>query len=218
MDIFVAMQSFVSVVQEGSMNAAGKRLGVTGALIGQRIAALEARLDTRLLNRSTRHQSLTEFGETYFQQSLDILEMVALSEGQAAAQQTTPQGRLRITAPQSFASAALIPALPKYVETAPDVQLDIVLSDQNLKLVAEGVDAAFRIGALTDSDLVCRRLSPYRMMIAASPPILKNTGSPHSPKTLQPTVSSRSRGRRSDRGVCHAADRNSRFLRKAPWL
>jgi DNA-binding transcriptional LysR family regulator len=184
MDIFLAMSSFVAVVQEGSMNGAARRLGVTGAMVGQRIAALEARLDTRLLNRSTRHQSLTEFGQTYYQQSIDILEMVALSEGQAAAQQTTPQGRLRVTAPVSFGSEALMPALPKFVEAAPEVQLDIVLSDQNLKLVAEGVDAAFRIGQLEDSDLVQRRLAPYRMMICASPVYLDKHGWPDQPSDL----------------------------------
>lgn len=184
MDVFLAMRSFVAVVQEGSMNAAARRMGVTGAMVGQRIAALEARLDTRLLNRSTRHQSLTEFGQTYYQQSIDILEMVALSEGQAAAQKTTPQGRLRVTAPVSFGSEALIPALPKFVETAPDVQLDIVLSDQNLKLVAEGVDAAFRIGPLEDSDLVRRRLVPYRMMICASPAYIEKHGVPNAPLDL----------------------------------
>jgi len=185
MDIILAMRSFVSTVQEGSMSGAGKRLGVTGALIGQRIAALEERLDTRLLNRSTRHQSLTEFGRSYYQQSLDILEMVALSEGQAAAQQTTPQGRLRVTAPVSFGNEALIPALPDYVTQAPDVKLDIVLSDQNLKLVAEGVDAAFRIGPLEDSDLICRPLSPYRMMVCAAPTYLEKNGHPIHPNDLK---------------------------------
>ncbi|MEP1768885.1 MAG: LysR family transcriptional regulator [Sulfitobacter sp.] len=185
MDIVLAMRSFVAVVQEGSMRGAGRQLGVTGALIGQRIAALEERLDTRLLNRSTRHQSLTEFGRSYYQQSLDILEMVALSEGHAAAQQTTPQGRLRVTAPVSFGNEALIPALPKYVAQAPDVQLDIVLSDQNLRLVAEGVDAAFRIGTLEDSDLICRPLSPYRMMVCAAPSYLEHHGHPRHPDDLE---------------------------------
>lgn len=184
MDVFVAMQSFVAVVQEGSMNAAGRRLGVSGALVGQRISALETRLDTRLLNRSTRHQSLTEFGSRYFQQSLDILEMVALSEGHAAAQQTTPQGRLRVTAPVSFGSEALMPALQKFVEIAPEVRIEIILSDNNLEFVSEGVDVAFRVGDLDDSDLVCRPLAPYRMLVCASQFYLDRYGVPAQPGDL----------------------------------
>lgn len=184
MDLLVAMQSFVAVVQEGSMNAAARKLGVSGALVGQRVAALETRLDTRLLSRTTRHQSLTDFGATYFQQSLDILEMVAMSEGQAAAQQTTPQGKLRITAPVSFGSEALMPALPKFTELAPNVELDINLSDQNLEFVSEGVDAAFRVGTLDDSALVHRRLAPYRMMVCAAPAYLATHGTPLHPSDL----------------------------------
>lgn len=184
MDVLVAMRSFVAVVQEGSMNAAARRLNVSGALVGQRIAALEDRLDTRLLNRSTRYQSLTEFGEVYYRQSMDILELVALSDDQAAAGQTRPQGLLRVTAPASFGSEALVPALPKFREVAPDVRLDIVLTDHNLDVIADGVDVAFRIGRLENSDLIRRKLRPYRMMACASHDYIAIHGMPQHPDEL----------------------------------
>lgn len=185
MDLIVAMRSFVAVVQEGSMSAAARRLGVSGALVGQRVAALEERLNIRLLYRSTRHQSLTDFGEAYYRQSVDILELVALSDNQAAAGQTSPQGLLRVTAPASFGSEALVPALPKFSEIAPEVRLDIVLNDHNLDVIADGVDVAFRVGSLENSDLIQRKLQPYRMMVCASPDYIAAHGMPQHPDELE---------------------------------
>ncbi|MEJ8474215.1 LysR family transcriptional regulator [Roseibium algae] len=184
MDLYVAMSTFAEVVQSGSMNAAARRLNVTGALVGQRIAALEDRLQTRLLNRSTRHQSLTTFGESYFKQCLDILELVSMSDGLASEQQVHPQGKLRITAPMSFGSEALMPALPRFRALAPDVEVEVILSDQNLELIPESVDVAFRIGPLDDSTLIKRRLAPYQMMICAAPSYLAEFGIPQHPHDL----------------------------------
>jgi DNA-binding transcriptional LysR family regulator len=185
MDLLTAMSSFVTTVRTGSMSAAGRKLGVSPALVGQRIAALETHMETRLLNRSTRTQSLTEFGEEYFQQCIDILYLVAQSQGRAASQQDAPGGRLRITAPTSFGAEALMPALPAFRAAAPNVELDIVLTDNNLDVVAEGMDVAFRIGDLDDSGLIRRTLAPYRMMICAAPGYLETWGTPITPDDLQ---------------------------------
>ena len=116
MDLFIAMRTFVEVVQAGSMNAAAQKLNVTSALVGQRIGALEDHLQVRLLNRTTRRHSLTDFGESYLAQCRDILELVAQSEGKASDQQAQPQGRLRIAAPLSFGSEALMPALKSFTD------------------------------------------------------------------------------------------------------
>ncbi|WP_138470066.1 LysR family transcriptional regulator [Poseidonocella sp. HB161398] len=184
MDLFTAMRSFVETVQAGSMNAAAPRLGVSSALVGQRIAALEEHLQVRLLNRTTRQQSLTEFGESYLEQCRDILELVALSEGRASDQQREPQGRLRIAAPVSFGTEALMPALGRFSAAAPQVQIELALSDQNEDLVAGGFDAAFRIGTLEDSSLLQARLAPYRMVLCASPGYLAAHGRPAAPAQL----------------------------------
>lgn len=184
MDLLTAMRTFVEVVQAGSMNAAAQRLNVTSALVGQRIAALEDHLQTRLLNRTTRRSSLTNFGERYLEQCRDILELVALSENTANDQHYRPQGRLRIAAPVSFGIGALVPVLKDFAAQAPAVEIDLVLSDTNEDLTAGGFDVAFRIGALEDSTLLQTALAPYRMRLCAAPAYLQARGAPQAPADL----------------------------------
>lgn len=184
MDLFTAMRTFVEVAQAGSMNAAGLRLNVSGALVGQRIAGLEDYLQAKLLNRTTRQQKLTDFGASYLEQCRDILELVDFSEGKASDQQRQPQGRLRIAAPVSFGSAALMPALKGFTEIAPEVEIELTLSDNNEDLIAGGFDAAFRIGEMEDSALLQIQLAPYRMMICASGEYLAEHGEPQIPSDL----------------------------------
>lgn len=184
MDIFRAMQAFVAAVQTGSMTAAAAQLGVSPAMVGQHVAALEERLGTRLLNRTTRRQHLTDFGASYFEQCRDILDRVALAEREAETLHAAPRGNLRITTPTTFGAEALMPALKRYREAAPDVTLDVVLTDRNVDLVEEGFDVAFRIGTLPDSRLIARPLMPYRMMICASPDYLSRHGTPEHPEQL----------------------------------
>lgn len=184
MDLFTAMRTFIEVVQTGSMNAAALRLNVSGALVGQRVASLEDHLQVRLLNRTTRQHSLTDFGESYFEKCKDILELISLSEGAASDQQDQPQGRLRLAAPISFGIEALVPALKRFSKIAPEVEIDLVLSDSNEDLVAGGFDAAFRIGTLEDSTLLQTTLAPYKMVLVASPDYLIENGSPKTPSEL----------------------------------
>lgn len=184
MDLFVSMKTFVEVVQGGSMSAAARSLNVTSALVGQRVAMLEEHLKIRLLNRTTRQHSLTEFGLQYFEQCQDILELVATSEGNAIEQQAHPQGRLRLAAPVSFGCEALTPALKGFAVIAPKVDIELILSDNNEDLIAGRFDAAFRIGRLEDSTLLQTRLSPYKMMLVASPDYLNELGHPRVPADI----------------------------------
>ncbi|MET1078877.1 MAG: LysR family transcriptional regulator [Pseudomonas sp.] len=184
MDLFRSMQVFVATVQAGSMSAAASGLGLSPAMVGQHIAALETRLGTRLLNRTTRRQSLTDFGTGYAEQCRDILERVAVTDQDAQASQTQARGQLRITAPTTFGAQALVPSLRRYREIAPEVSLDLTLSDRNIDLVDEGFDLAFRLGSLPDSRLIVRSLASYRMMIAAAPDYLKRLGTPRHPLEL----------------------------------
>ncbi len=166
------------------MSAASGKLGMSPAMVGQHVAALEERLGTRLLNRTTRRQSLTDFGRTYVDQCRDILERVAVADEEAEASQTNPRGQLRITAPTTFGAEALMPALGRYREIAPDVTLDVTLTDRNVDIVEEGFDVAFRIGELPDSRLIARQLAPYRMVVCASPQYLASRGMPQHPSEL----------------------------------
>ncbi len=184
MDLFKAMTVFVAVAKSGSMSAAADNLHISPAMVGQYVASLEARLGTRLLNRTTRRQKLTDYGASYLEQCKDILERVAVSEAQAEGLQSSIGGKLRITAPVSFGAQRLIPALQHYRGVAPEVSLDIVLTDRNVDLVDDGVDVAFRIGSLDDSSMVARPLQPYRMIVCASPDYLKKQGAPMHPAEL----------------------------------
>lgn len=184
MDLIRCMQAFVATVKAGSMSAAAVELGQSPAMVGQQIAALEQRLGTRLLNRTTRRQSLTDFGSSYVEQCRDILDRIALAEEAAELQQTHSRGRLRVTAPTTFGAEALMPALGDYRRTAPDVELDIVLTDRNVDLVDEGFDVAFRIGPVAESSMIARLLMPYRMVICAAPDYLARRGVPSHPRDL----------------------------------
>lgn len=184
MDLFRSMQVFVTTAHEGSMSAASIKLGMSPAMVGQYVAALENRLGMRLLNRTTRRQSLTDFGTSYVDQCRDILERVAVADQDAEASQTTPRGQLRITAPTTFGAEVLMPAFERYRALAPDVTADITLTDRNVDIVEEGFDIAFRIGELPDSRLIARRLAPYRMMICAAPSYLARHGEPTHPSEL----------------------------------
>lgn len=184
MDVVRCMQAFVTTVQSGSMSAAAAALGQSAAMVGQQIAALENRLGTRLLNRTTRRQSLTDFGASYVEQCRDILGRIALAEEAAELEQTRVQGRLRITAPTTFGAEALMPALATYRLSAPDVELDIALSDRTVDLVEEGFDIAFRIGVMQDSAMIARPLAPYRMAVCAAPDYLSRRGVPIHPDEL----------------------------------
>lgn len=177
------MQAFVATVQAGSMSAGAARLGQSPAMVGQHIAGLEERLGTRLLNRTTRRQSLTDFGVSYFEQCCDILDRIMLADEAAELQQTTVKGRLRLTAPTTFGAEALMPALSGYRSAAPDVELDIVLTDRNVDLVEEGFDIAFRIGTTSDN-MIAKSLMPYRMVVCAAPGYLDRRGTPSHPIEL----------------------------------
>ncbi|MGO4563832.1 LysR family transcriptional regulator [Rhizobium sp. 2YAF20] len=184
MGLFRSMQVFVMAVQEGSMSAAAVRLGMSPAMVGQHVAALEERLGTRLLNRTTRRQSLTDFGTSYVEQCRDILDRVAVADRDAETSQTKARGQLRMTAPTTFGAEVLMPALQRYRALAPEVTLDITLTDRNVDIVEEGFDIAFRIGELPDSRLIARSLTAYRMMICAAPDYLVWRGTPKHPSEL----------------------------------
>ncbi|MFT5706370.1 MAG: DNA-binding transcriptional LysR family regulator [Oceanospirillaceae bacterium] len=184
MDLFRLMQAFVQTVEQGSMSAAARTLDVSPAMVGQYIAALEARFGTRLLNRTTRSQKLTDFGESCFEQCKDILDRVSLADLEAEVQQCEAVGKLRITAPTTFGATVLMPALTRYRQLSPRVKVDIELTDRNVDMIEEGFDVAFRIGVPPDSRLIARKLMPYKMTMCAAPCYLSQRGKPEHPREL----------------------------------
>lgn len=184
MDRFVELLAFVRTVDRGSQAAAARELGVTPAMVGRYIRALEDRLGTRLLNRTTARQSPTEAGAAFHAQSAAVLEQLDEAERSASDRQAEPQGTLRINAPMSFGARHLAAAVSGFCDRHPAVRVEMVLNDRVVDLIEEGYDVAVRIGRMKDSDLVARRLATCRLAVCASPEYLARRGEPRLPADL----------------------------------
>ena len=185
MDILKAMSIFVRVVDLGSLTAAAAERDLSPTMVGNHVQALEDRLGTRLLNRTTRRQNLTEFGRVYYDRCVEILGLVGDAEALALETQTVPKGRLRITASATFGTERLMPALADYAACHPAVDLDVVITDTVVDLAEDGFEAAIRIGALPGSSLIARPLAPYKLMVCAAPAYLAQRGAPDRPEDLR---------------------------------
>ena len=184
MDRFKAMAVLTAVVEAGSLSAAGRRLSMPLATVSRIISDLEAQLNTRLLNRTTRHLGLTEAGAAYAASAKRILEQVQEAERAAAGEFSSPRGDLVITAPIVFGRVHVLPVVTHFLESYADIDARLVLSDRNLHLLDDQVDLAFRIGALRDSGMVAVRLGTVRSVVCASPGYLAARGVPATPADL----------------------------------
>jgi len=184
MDVLDSMQVFVVAVEKGSLSAAAAACAMSATMAGNHLRTLEQSLGTQLLHRTTRRQRLTAFGEDYYVRCKEILRLVAETHVQAQQLQAAPAGKLRIAAPVTFGTEALMPTLADYLARYLDVHIDVVLNDRVADLVEEGFDVAIRIGALPDSGLIAQPLAPYRSMICASPDYLARRGTPRQPGDL----------------------------------
>lgn len=186
MDLFQAMTVYVKVVESGSLTAAAQACSISTTMVGNHLRSLEQRLGVSLLIRTTRRQRLTEFGRAYYERCLEVLGLVAASEQLAEQAQGEPAGTLRITAPLTFGSEVLAPALVEYSRRFPDVRFDLVLSNQRLNLIENGFDIAIRLGTLPDSlPMIARPLQDYTLTICAAPDYLARHGTPACPQDLR---------------------------------
>ena len=185
MDLFQAMTVYVRVVETGSMTAAALQCEMSTTMVGNHLRALEQRLGVRLLNRTTRRQRLTEFGTAYYQRCLEVLGLVADSERLAEQALDEPSGTLRITAPLTFGSEKLAPALSEFALLCPRVKLDVVLTNRRPALLENGFDVAFRLGNTEETHLIARPLLDYSLTMCASPEYLARKGTPEKPDDLQ---------------------------------
>jgi DNA-binding transcriptional LysR family regulator len=185
MDRLSAMATYVRVVEAGSFAAAAQRLALSPAMVSRHVQALEQHLGTRLLNRTTRRLSLTEAGAAYFERCRQLLRELEEMDLSVAAQVQQPRGVLRVNAPVVFGTRHLARLLAQYEARHPEVAIDLSLTDRFIDLVEEGADLAVRIGALTDSTLVARRLCPARIVLCAAPSYLERYGTPRSIDDLQ---------------------------------
>jgi DNA-binding transcriptional LysR family regulator len=185
MDRFAAMKVFIRAVELGSFSAAAQALRISPQLVGKQVGQLEAHLGVQLLHRTTRRQSLTDFGRVFYDRAKIILADVEAAESLAAEALATPTGRLRVNAPVSFGMHALAPRLPEFLRNHPQVAIDLTLNNRAIDLVDEGYDATFRVGELADSRLVGRALAPYRLVLCAAPAYLAEAPLLLAPRDLQ---------------------------------
>lgn len=179
-----SLRAFLAVVAHGGFSAAARALGVPKSSLSKRVAALEAQLGATLLARSTRAVSVTAAGRGLAEGAGPALR--ALDEAVRAVREeaVTPHGRVRITAPVVFGDELLSPLLAPFLAAHPRVQLEMLLVDRRVDLLAEGVDVAIRAGPLVDSSLVVRRLGPTRSCLVASPAYLAARSPPQRVKDL----------------------------------
>jgi DNA-binding transcriptional LysR family regulator len=184
MDAFKQVESFVSVASRGSLSAAARAEGVTPAVIGRRLDALEQRLGVKLLTRTTRSIALTFEGAAFLEDCQRILNDLANAEASVSLGGVKASGHIRVSAPAGFGRLHVAPLLRDFLDANPDVSCTLDLTDRVVDLVNEGIDCAIRIGELPDSSLVSIRLADNRRVVVASPAYLQRHGAPQTPQEL----------------------------------
>ena len=184
MDRFEAMSLVLAVAEAGSLSAAARQQKAPLATVSRKVSELEAHLQTKLFNRSSRALVPTDAGRSYIAASKRILADVAEAERAASGEYTTPRGDLIMSAPFAFGRLHLVPVLAEFVAKFPEVDIHLDLLDRPANIVEEHIDVALRIGTLADSSLIAIRIGEIRRVLCASPAYLKSRGTPKSPDHL----------------------------------
>ena len=184
MDKLRALHTFIAIVDRGSLTAAAEALGSSPPAVVRTLAALESSLRVRLLNRTTRRLSLTEDGRQYLERARRIVADIDEADRSLGSAQDDPAGALSVTAPVLFGQYHVAPAVTRFLQRHPQMQIRLVLLDRVVNLVEEGLDVGVRIGPLRDSTLVARAVGHIRRVVVASPAFLRRHGTPAHPREL----------------------------------
>ena len=176
---------FVQAARYLSFSEAARHLGMSPSSVSRAVQRLEERLETRLLNRTTRSLSLTDDGERFYESSRQILSDLEEAELSLRRARSTPSGTLRINLIPSMARMHVVPALPAFLSQYPNLKLEITLSDRRIDLVEEGIDAVVRVGQSPDSNLIMQTLGMAKHVVCASPDYIKQHGEPKTPEELK---------------------------------
>ena len=185
MDRFEAMSTVLAVAEAGSLSEAARRQKTPLATVSRKVSDLEAHLQTKLFNRSSRALVLTDEGRSYVAAAKRILADVAEAERAASGEYTTPRGELILSAPVALGRILLLPVVGEFLKMFPEVDVQLGLTDRAVNLLEEHVDLALRIGVLADSSLIAVRVGEIRRVVCASPAYLKARGTPKSPEDLK---------------------------------
>ncbi|MBK0099485.1 LysR family transcriptional regulator [Erwinia sp. S63] len=183
MDRFEELQVFVAVIQQGSLASAARFLQRSPPVITRTLNALESRLGTTLIERTTRQLAPTEAGWQLFERAQQILG--DYQHALDSAHHSGLQGLLRITAPVPFGRRHIMPLVNAFLQQHPEMQIEVVLSDSYQDLIENGLDIALRIGELQDSSMVARKVGSVHSTLVASPEYLRLAGAPAHPAELQ---------------------------------
>lgn len=181
MDHLGAIRSFRRVAERGSFSRAAEELGFSSAGLSKQIRWLEERLGSVLIQRTTRRMSLTEAGQTYYQECCRLLDQLDEVERSISAETDHVTGRLRVNVPLSFGLTVLSPILPHFMNSYPHLKIDLTLSDSLLDVVGAGFDITIRVRSeLNDSSLIARKLADVDQILCAAPAYLERSGKPRS--------------------------------------
>lgn len=184
MDTLTRMRAFIDVVEAEGFSAAARKIGRSKALLSKYVRELEDELGALLLNRTTRQFSLTEAGHTYYRRASEIVRDIASLADSVRETSGDVRGRIKLSAPRTFADAPIGQSLIDFARDHPDIVLEIHLDDRFVDLVEEGFDLAVRISRLESSSLIARRLAPFSLCVCASPEAIEKHGRPTRPQEL----------------------------------
>lgn len=181
----VDLHSFVAVIECGSFVRAAEQLQASTAAISRRIAGLEQALDTKLISRTTRRLNITPAGRRFYEDVLNILQLLGEAGERVRVGRESVAGNLRVATPLSFGIQRVAPVLPTFMRRHPELKVQLLLEDRYTDMQAEGIDVALRIGSLRDSSLVATRIGTIERLFCAAPGYLAEKGEPQGPEDLK---------------------------------
>lgn len=184
MDTLTRMRAFIDVVEAEGFSAAARKIGRSKALLSKYVRELEDELGALLLNRTTRQFSLTEAGHTYYRRATEIVRDIDSLADAVRESSGDVRGRIKLSAPRTFADAPVGQSLIDFAKDHPDIVLDIHLDDRFVDLVEEGYDLAIRITRLESSSLIARKLAPFGIKVCGAPALIEKLGRPERPNDL----------------------------------
>lgn len=178
------MEVFVAVVEAGSFADAAVQVGMSAVMVGRHIQSLEKTLNSTLIHRTTRRQSVTGEGRLFYEESKAALEQVKYAFSRVQTSAGKPSGLLRLTAPMTLGVSLVGPLVSEFMQLYPDIQVELILSNEVVDLYESSFDLGFRISELIEVNLESKPLPPYRMVICAAPKYLQQWPAPHTPEEL----------------------------------
>lgn len=179
------ISEFVAVAEAGNFTQGAKKLLISTAQVSRQVSELEQRLNTKLFYRTTRKVTLTEEGQLFYQQCRSILEGLETAERSLTNLQSTPQGKIKISAPVTYGERHIIPLINQFLMRYPQVEIQVQLTNKRINLIDEGYDLAIRLGQLDDSSLIAKRISSREHFVCAAPSYIKQHGRPNNISDLK---------------------------------